>query len=131
MSIMVSMHGILMLVATFVIIWSVIIVRKKNRPDWLKLHSQLVTLGICIVIISCCIIFYVKQQNSYPHLASIHAIVGIIAVTFLLINYAVGVFVVTKVMARKLIHHLSGKITTAIIIITAFTGIFRFLQILN
>ena len=120
-----------MLAAEIVIIWAVIVARKRTTYEWLKKHKLLATLGILFVLFSAACIYTFKEMHSYPHFSSFHAMVGVLGITLITTNYFVGFGLVGHFIKKKVIHHTLGRITAFVILIAAGAGIVRFIQILN
>jgi uncharacterized membrane protein YozB (DUF420 family) len=65
----------------------------------------------------------------YPHLKSPHAFAGVISLVLLIITPATGWLIASAPKRYRAFHKTLGRITSVAVLVTAFMGIARFIQL--
>lgn len=122
------LHILFMAIAVILVITAAIIARKK-KTDWFVRHRRIASLGVLLALLAFFAEFIFKTVMHYPHIKSPHAIAGVISLMLLVITLTLGSLIASKPKSYREIHRAFGKITSLAIVLTAFMGIARFIQI--
>ncbi len=125
------LHLSFMDISLVMIIFGIIIARKKTGPAWLRKHIIINTVGALSAMTALIIMFLYKTSMDYPHFASLHSIVGLTTIIFLLTTLIIGNRLVTGKRNLRNTHRYLGRATAIIMIITAVTGVLSLLQIMQ
>ena len=119
-------HIALMSIALVLIITAVMIA-KRRKKNWLKLHRACAISGVVSSLIAAACIVTLKFTNGFSHFQSPHAIAGLITLCLLLITPILGASIAKGPKPIRAIHRLFGRITSLAIILTVVMGVFRLL----
>lgn len=127
----IAFHALFMIIGLIVLLYAASISMKKKTNQWLKKHRTSALSGIAAIIIGLIIMIVFKESQGYPHLASPHAIGGLVTVIAVLITPILGYLITKGKQNVKLIHKPLGKITIILVAITIIFGFIRLLTIVN
>jgi len=127
----IAFHALFMIIGLIVLLYAASISMKKKNNQWLQKHRLFALTGIASVIIGLIIMILFKESQGYPHLASPHAIAGMVTVIVALTTPIMGYLITKGKQKVKPIHKLLGKITIILVAITIIFGFIRLLEIVN
>lgn len=127
----IAFHILFMIIGLIVLLYTANISKKKKTNQWLKKHRLFALSGIASIIIGLIIMIFFKESQGYPHLASPHAIGGLVTFITALITPILGYLLTKGKQNLTPIHKLSAKITIILVAITIIFGFMRLLEIVN
>jgi hypothetical protein len=122
------LHIFFMATAVILTVTTAIIARGK-RTGWFVLHRRIAFLGVLSALIAFIAEFTFKTVMHYPHIKSPHSLAGVITIVLLVMTPIVGSLIASNPKSYREIHRILGKITSVAVVITAFIGIARFIQL--
>jgi uncharacterized membrane protein YozB (DUF420 family) len=122
------LHIFFMALALVLITTAVVIVRRKKKL-WMKKHKTFALSGAASSLIGFSCIFSFKIISQFDHFQSIHSIIGIATLALLMVTPALGLSVTKGPKIIRPLHKTFGRITSLAILVTAVSGLFRFLQL--
>jgi hypothetical protein len=122
------LHILFMATAVILVITAAVIVRKK-KAGWFIHHRRIAFLGVLSALIAFIAEFTFKNVMNYPHIKSPHSIAGVISLVLLIITPTLGYLIASNPKSYREIHRVLGKITSVAVVLTAFMGIARFIQL--
>lgn len=113
-------HAIFMILTTGLILAAAIIAfNYRKKKWWLFMHKQLNSIAILISIISFVIIFKFKSDSSMQHISTEHGIMGITALSLLIISAIIAqISLLKKIKRLRIIHKWTGRFTIVIVVLT-------------
>jgi uncharacterized membrane protein len=126
-----AFHALFMIIGLIVLVYAASISMKKKTNQWLQKHRLFALSGVTSVIIGLISMIIFKESQGYPHLASPHAIGGMVTVIAVLTTPILGYLITKGKQKVKPIHKLLGKITIILVAITIIFGFIRLLEIVN
>jgi uncharacterized membrane protein len=124
-------HALFMFIGLVVLLYAASISMKKKTNQWLKKHRMFALSGVTSVITGLIIMILFKESQGYPHLASPHAIGGLVTVIAVVITPILGYLITKGIQKVKPIHKLSGRLTIILVAITIIFGFIRLLEIVT
>jgi hypothetical protein len=112
-----------------VLIGTAVTIAHGRKQNWLKRHKTFALSGVVSALAGFIVMFIFKTVTQFPHFQSLHAIAGIIGVTFLIATPVIGVNIPHGPKFFRPMHRLLGRITGIVILLAAVMGIFRLIQL--
>jgi uncharacterized membrane protein YozB (DUF420 family) len=128
MAYLLYLHIFFMASAVVLVISAFTIVRKK-KTGWFTRHRKMALLAVLSALLGFSAEFIFKTAMHYPHLKSPHAFAGVISLMLLIITPATGLLIASAPKRYRAIHKTLGRITSVVVLVTAFMGIARFIQL--
>ena len=122
------LHILFMATAVILVISAAAIARKK-KTGWFVLHRRIASLGLLSALIAFSAEFIFKTVMHYPHIKSPHAIAGVILLVLLITTSTLGSLIASNPKSYRETHRVFGKITSVAVVVTAFMGIARIIQL--
>ncbi len=113
------------------LLYAVSISMKKKTNQWFKKHRIAALSGVTSVTTGLIIMILFKESQGYPHLASTHAIGGLVTGFIALITLVLGYLIINGNKNVKPYHKWSGRLTLILVAITIIFGVIRLLEIVN
>jgi hypothetical protein len=120
---------ILFMATTVILVVTTATIARKKKAGWFVLHRRIASLGVLSALIAFTAEFSFKAIMHYPHVQSPHALAGVILLVLLVVTPALGSQIASNPKLYRGIHRTLGKITSVIVVLTAFMGIARFIQL--
>jgi hypothetical protein len=124
------LHFIFMAAAMVLVVTAALTARKK-KTGWFVRHRRLALLGVVSALFAFSAQFTFKSAMHYPHLKSPHAFAGVAPLVLLVITPILGSLIASNPKVLRKYHRTFGKITSFAVIITALSGVGRFIQLLK
>lgn len=125
------LHALFMFIGFVVLLYAASISMKKKTNQWLKKHRITALSGVTSVITGLIIMILFKESKGYPHLASPHAIGGLVTSFMALITPTLGYLITKGKQEVKPLHKWSGRLTIILVAITIIFGFIRLLEIVT
>jgi len=106
-----------------------VLIAKARKAGWLKRHKPLALTGAASALTGFIVIFFAKTMAQFPHFNSPHAFAGLAVVFILLFTATVGFRLAGGPPGLRPLHRVLGRIAAIVIVITAVSGLLRFLQL--
>lgn len=111
---------------TFVAIYFMHDLKRRDRPRWTKVHHALVSVGAGCAITGLSIGFYMVSLLGQGHLRVLHAFVGVTTLTVIFTSLSLGTaYHYTKRLKRRtrMPHMVMGGATIVMVVVTVITGL--------
>lgn len=121
-------HMGLMVIAVILIVAAAVVARGR-KDGWFKRHRRFALSGVLAALTAFLMIVLFKATLHYPHFKSPHAIAGVISLSFLVITPSAGWLVASGKNGLRPVHKGLGRITSVLVLLTAFMGLMRLLKL--
>jgi hypothetical protein len=122
------LHILFMATAVILVISAATIARKK-KTGWFVRHRRIASIGVLSALVAFIAEFIFKTVMHYPHIKSPHAIAGVISLVLLITTPTLGSLIAMNPKSYRGTHRIFGKSTSVAVVLTAFMGIARFVQL--
>ncbi|HQO03018.1 MAG TPA: hypothetical protein PLI62_12160 [Spirochaetota bacterium] len=129
MPLSVILHMSIMGLALCFIIVAVVLVKRKTGSQWVKKHRSRAITGGALAVSGVVTIAVFKSIKGFPHLASPHAVAGLVTVITVLAALALGTMLMSGNAGLRLIHRIAGWTALVLFVITAVSGILRLMAL--
>lgn len=125
----VILHLVLMVLAALLLFAAAVVANRKAGHRWLKIHKLFALSGFASACAAAVVMVVFKSVHHYPHIASFHAVVGLVALIFLALTLVVGLLLVKGVKPLRQVHRWGGRIAVPLVAASAVIGILRLFSI--
>lgn len=123
-------HIVLMAAAAVSVLTAVSAARGK-KTGWLKKHKAMALTGVACAVAAFAVIFVSKVQMHFPHFHSVHSVIGLTALVFLVAAPVTGALVASGAGRLRIAHRWFGRTASLAVVLAVLSGIFRMVQILK
>jgi hypothetical protein len=129
MPLSVILHLSIMGFALCFIAVAVVLVNRKSGSLWMKKHRSRAITGGALAVSGVVTIAVFKTIKGFPHLASSHAVAGLVTVIIVLAALALGTMLMRGNAGLRLGHRITGWAALVFFVIAAVSGVLRLMAL--